>query len=117
MVDVVKPLPADQRSQAIGTISAKLPDDYLELTQQCEGLRIENCAILGLAEAYVIALPQASIYVLADCHGEGALGVQSESSDGVVYYLPYDDTAPLNAGTSFQQAVERRCLAGCRPGE
>src|SRR5207302_1974069 len=45
-----EPLPEAERDRRLAAIHTRLPDDYLELIRQSEGLDIEGCSIFGLGQ-------------------------------------------------------------------
>jgi hypothetical protein len=93
------------RQLLLESIPAKLPADYLELTEQADGLRVEDCSILGLAQAYEIVLDDMSYYVLADVVDKGVLAVPSTGEDESVFYLDYRNKGERQRFDSFQAAV------------
>jgi hypothetical protein len=107
--NAVRPLSVEQREKKLQQLSTKLPEDYLELVSQCEEIVVNGCAILGLSEVYVVHPGDGDYLVLADCRGEGCLAARSGSRDGTVYYFPYDGSGPINTGSSFREAIEKRC--------
>jgi hypothetical protein len=109
--NATRPLSAEQRKKKLQELSTTLPEEYLELTEQCEGMVVDGCAILGLSEVYLVHPDDDDYYVLADCRGEGCLAARSGSLEGTVYYFAYDGSSPINTGISFREAVERRCTA------
>jgi hypothetical protein len=104
--DFSPPLPEQLYTHFLSKVDAKLPDDYPEIVSQLEGLIVENVSILGLSEIYLVHLPDADFYFLAEIHGEGMLGVKEGSQDQKLYFRSYEGDKQEELGTSFRRAVE-----------
>jgi len=102
---VLPPLLPEERQQRLQEIEARLPMDYLELIQVCEGFRIADAVCLGLSEVRAVYLPSGAYYILAE-RGGGSLGVLEGQQDGYVYYLHHDLSEPLAQFATFAEALE-----------
>src|SRR6266404_5250961 len=85
-----KPLPADSRAKLLRSIDAKLPDDYLALLEQSDGLVIEGCSVMGLSEVYEHTEEMMNYYLIAELHDTGMLAIEKSGRNGEVTYLAYD---------------------------
>ena len=90
----------------VASVSAELPEDYLFLVSQSEGLSAGDCAVLGLSEIYEIVLEERSYYVLAQLDGNGLLAVRRSTQDRGTYYLDYSDSNLVKKVAGFREAVE-----------
>lgn len=98
-------LKQSDRERLLANISGSLPLDYLELTMQSDGFKIENCTIFGPSGIHGIVMPDGDYYVLAEVEKEGVIAVKS-NGDGMQYFLDFDENPPETLGTSFQSAIE-----------
>jgi hypothetical protein len=105
--NVYLPLSEDDRNMHLHEINAKLPEDYLELTKQCEGLMLDDISIYGLSEIYEAVLPKESYYVIAEINGKGVMTIRRHSDDSEIYYFEYGDETPVAMGSSIRDAVEK----------
>ena len=111
LAEVYLPLPEEERSRLTALIRARLPDEYTQLVEQCEGLAVDGCVVFGLSQVYEVTLDKANYYLLADIEGHGALAVRSYSDDELIYYLDYDGAEPRVSGRSFRAAMEAQLRA------
>ena len=100
------PLDETSRNRRLASVSAELPEDYLFLVSQSEGLSAGDCAVLGLSEIYEIVLEERSYYVLAQLDGNGLLAVRRSTQDRGTYYLDYSDSNLVKKVAGFREAVE-----------
>jgi len=84
------PLDSKERSIRLSRVDAELPQDYLEITEQTEGLEFKDCAVFGLSDVREFAGDDGNYYLLAELNGRGVLGVRAGSQDRRVFYLGYD---------------------------
>lgn len=102
---VGRPLTRDERRERLGEIPARLPADYLRLTEQAEGFVVGPWKVHGLREVYGIALDEAEYQVLAELRDRGVVAVQNETSD--LFFLPFDGR-PRRRVDRFTAEVETR---------
>lgn len=105
--ELYEPLTATERDRRIAEIGVSLPEDYLEVTSQCEGFMVNDCGIFGLSQVYEVVLPDWNYYLLAEIDGEGAVGVRAHSTDGILYYLDYEGASPARLEAPFHDVIER----------
>lgn len=110
--DVLQPLPPGTREQRIAEIPAKLPADYLALTEQTDGFVAGDCRVFGLAGTYGISLDE-DYQVLAEIDGRGVLAVES-GPGGRLFFLDYEEGVPRVELPGFREGMET-CLAGGLP--
>lgn len=111
--EVYEPLNNDSRNRLLQQLDVKLPEDYIELIERCDGLTVGDWTVLGLTQIYAIHQPQGDYYLLAELHGFGVLTV--DPRDGLLYYFSYDESDPLPVGKQFSQAlltVQRLSIPG-----
>jgi hypothetical protein len=106
LTDVRQPLNEGERQKRLSEIPARLPQEYLELTQQTEGFNAGPWKVYGLGETYGISLDEGQYQALAELRDRGVLAVQHETSG--LYFIPYDGQA-REAVASFAEAIES-CL-------
>lgn len=112
LAEVLEPLPPGTREQRIAEIPAKLPADYLALTEQTDGFVIGDCKVFGLAAVYGISLDE-DYHVIAEIDGRGVLAVEA-GPRGRVFFLDYDEGVPRIELPGFREGMET-CLAGGLP--
>lgn len=71
-----------------GLIDSKLPDGYLELIKQTEGLEFEQYRILGVSEIYSTGLDDGNYFHLAEFDG-GIIAIKEGEQTGKLYYCHY----------------------------
>jgi hypothetical protein len=108
--EVLQPLMPADRQRRLAEISAKLPQDYLQLTEQTDGFLVHDCKILGLSQSYEISLDGGNYQVLAEIDGHGVLAVDS-GRGGRVWFLSYQDDSPVEMG-SFREGIEAYLQGG-----
>lgn len=99
------PFPHARRSAFLDRIDAKLPPDYLELTEQTEGATLANCVVNGLSRIRTIVFAEANYIVLAEIETRGVLAVKDGSRDAELYLLDHESDEVRRMGTSFEKAV------------
>ena len=82
--DSFKPIGSDYLDNYTKQIDAKLPDDYLELIKQTEGLDLEQSKIFGISEIYRTGLDDGNYYHLAE-FDDGIIAVKEGDRDGKIY--------------------------------
>lgn len=103
--DLAPPLEQKVREWYLQQIHTVLPEDYLQMVEQCEGFIVKDCTVFGLSDIYEVHLPHGDYYLLAE-RGGGFLGVRSESTDRMIYYLHHEEDTGIVLGTSFRDALE-----------
>lgn len=104
--DVHLPLKEEERQRLLKRIDAKLPKDYLEIVDQCEGFVIQDCQIFGLSDIYDTVGSEHNYYLLAELIDKGMVGVREKTEDGGLYFLDYGGGDVVELGDSFRQAIE-----------
>lgn len=106
LADVKEPLPLAERARLLSEIDATLPADYLEMIAQTEGFMVNRCRVHGLSETRSVALPDASVLILAEAEGQGALFVKEAQPEVQTYFFGYNEGDSAEMGASFRVAVE-----------
>lgn len=105
ITDLFEPLPHERKTEALKSVNAALPEDYVALTDVTEGLVIENVSILGLCQVYETVMPDWNYYTIAEIHSEGILAVRAHGTEPELYFLDYEGALPRAIGTSIAHAV------------
>jgi hypothetical protein len=88
------PLTPADRNGRVAQIDAVLPDDYLDIVAQTEGMKFAQCVLLGLSEIRRIVRPGESYYVLAEIEDKGEVAVvQGTERKALVYLAQENDDA------------------------
>lgn len=82
------PIDSDFLAYYTGRIDSKLPDGYLELIEQTEGLKFEQFIILGVSEIRVTGLDDGNYYHLAE-FDDGIIAIKEGEKKGKMYYCHY----------------------------
>ncbi|MEM9856230.1 MAG: hypothetical protein AAF843_02675 [Bacteroidota bacterium] len=69
-------------------IDSKLPNGYLELIEQTEGLEFDQCRILGISEIYATGLDDGNYYHLAE-FDDGIIAIEEGEQTGKMYFCQY----------------------------
>jgi hypothetical protein len=87
----------------------ELPADYVTLMDECDGLVVDNCHILGLSDArHCPNIDNKFYYQLAEIAGTGALYVRQEDKQNL-YLIRYSaEHADDLETTDFRSVVEQR---------
>lgn len=113
--DFRAPLEAKHRANRLSAIGMCLPGDYLQLLEVCDGFTAGEVAVLGLQEAYPVALPDGEHWVIAVCGGQ-FLTVKEGDTSPTVYYIHHEYLEPRASFASFEQAL-RYFLLQCTTNE
>jgi hypothetical protein len=105
---VYKPLTNKLRNELVDHFNGKLPDDYIDIIAQTDGVETKEFTIYGLKEIRSLIMPDQNYYILATMALKGVLCVEQGSERNEIYYLSYErDGVPTNQGLSLCKAVER----------
>ena len=103
LVAAYSPLGPEYLPGFIDRVQAKLPEDYLEILDQSEGVEFEGFHILGASEIRTTALDDGDYYHLAE-FGDGVVCVKEYDETGAIYYCAFSGLIdPL--GTDFKAAI------------
>lgn len=87
-------------------IDSKLPDGYLELIKQTEGLEFEHYRILGVSEIYVTGLDDGNYYHLAE-FDDGIIAIKEGEQTGKIYYCHYSGLLDELSSDFGKELIER----------
>ncbi|MEM4409709.1 MAG: hypothetical protein QXI19_13305 [Candidatus Caldarchaeum sp.] len=104
LTGLLAPRDAAYRTRRLAEMEVRLPDDYLALIEMCEGFMIGEVAVLGLSEAYSVALSDGNYWIIAVCGAE-FLAVKEGEAAGTVYYLHHEYLQPQASFSNFEQAL------------
>lgn len=113
--DFRAPLEAKHRANRLDTMGSCPPSDYLQLLEVCDGFMVGEVSVLGLQEAYSVALPDGEHWVIAVCGGQ-FLTVKEGDTSPTVYYIHHEYLEPRASFASFEQAL-RYFLLQCTSNE
>jgi hypothetical protein len=101
------PLPSDERDRLLSKLDTKLPDDFRELLQDCDGFVVEKpyVRVFGANEIREVTLESQNIYVLAQGEEMRSLAVRREAHDGKLYFVEHEGQTK-EMGYSFRLALE-----------
>ncbi len=99
--DLRKPLAAAERERFARAVDAKLPRDYLELTEATEGAMIHGWRVYGLSQIRKIVQRERSYYILAESPDLGAVGVVQGGNNGELYLIGSEDQLARPIGTTL----------------
>lgn len=100
-----KPVNDALRQRLISFYDVVLPQDYLELVSQLEGITIKTCSINGLSELDGFVTPSESYYALAMADPTGLFALVRGAPPGI-YYIDFEGNEPIPVGDSLVSAVE-----------
>ncbi|HWQ91721.1 MAG TPA: hypothetical protein VN673_08620 [Clostridia bacterium] len=80
-----------RREEVLATIRSKLPDEYLQLVGEGQGVTVNDWAVSGIQGIRKVVQRDANYYLLAEKEGMGAIGIKEDESSGQIYYLDYGD--------------------------
>ncbi len=87
-------------------IDSKLPEGYLELIKQTEGLEFEQYRILGVSEIYTTGLDDGNYYHLAE-FDDGIIAVKEEEKTGKMYYCHYSGLVDELSADFGKELIEK----------
>lgn len=87
-------------------IDSKLPDGYLELIEQTEGLEFEQYRILGVSEIYATGLDDGNYYHLAE-FDDGVIAIREGEQTGKMYYCHYSGLLDDLSSDFGKELIER----------
>lgn len=105
--DAFEPPERDRRDAILREVDAVLPSDYLDLIDECDGLKVGEWMIFGLSEIYDVTLQDGKYYVLAERAGKGVIVIkaQAHDHDGLLYYFDYSRPEALAVGESLKTVM------------
>lgn len=84
--DLHRPLSDENRRALIGSLSARLPQDYLDLVATSEGAKLGAWRVLGLRDVWRMTQEERTYFVLAESDGAGWVGVAQGYDSGEIYW-------------------------------
>lgn len=105
-INISGPIEKSEIVHLLKAIEAKLPSDYLEMLNQCNGFQMDKISILGISEIYEILLNNQNYYVLSVYEDLGVIATRRFSDDQQVYFLEYGLSEPLTLGNSLHEGIE-----------
>jgi hypothetical protein len=113
LLDPMVAAPVDSASEAkrrelvLAVIHSKLPDEYLQLVGEGDGVSINDWAVHGVEGIRKIVQGDGNYYLLAEKQGMGAVGVKEDESSGQLYYLAYENGAGESITVGFREFLEK----------
>lgn len=107
-ISLFQPLDTKIIEEKLSQINAMLPDDYLRIISQTEGLMTSDFSINGLCEITKIIFNECNYYFLATIGSRGILGVIEGSENCELYYLDFEqDGSVVKLSNSITVAIEK----------
>jgi hypothetical protein len=108
--DLRKPQSRNDINAHLAQFGIVVPNDYRELINQTDGLRIGNCTVLGPSRIRKIVLPEKTICVLVEIMHRGIIGVEQQSESGELLFLSNEDNEFRSIGYSLLAALDQECV-------
>jgi hypothetical protein len=107
--DLRKPLTKSEIDLYLQRFDIVVPEDYVELISQTNGLRSGNCIVLGPSRIRKIVLPERTLCVLVEIEKRGVIGVEQQNQSGdLLFFSNEDEIRPV--GSSLLTALEQECI-------
>lgn len=94
------------RECLLAAIDAKLPGEYFALVSGEKATSINGWNIYDVPQVRKVVQPDQNYYLLAEKDGCGAIGVIAEDQSGQLYYLDYENDAPVKITISLLAFIE-----------
>lgn len=104
--DSFHPIGNEYLGNYINQIDARLPDEYLELIKQTEGIDGEQYRIPGVSEIYTTGLDDGNYYHLAE-FDDGIIAVKEGEKNGKIYYCYYSGLVDELRNDFSEEIIER----------
>lgn len=99
------PLSESECVSRLAGLQVAVPDDYLTLLAETDGLGTERFHVRGCRELSPLAMPNATFVVLAEVAPIGEIAVKQLNVDAVLYSFSYGRNDVRPAGRSLAQAI------------
>ncbi len=98
------PLKASDRAAILKQFETKLPLDYSDFLEQCNGVQIGPLSLAGITEAYESRTDDGEYIVLGQINGKGAVAVRKPGPTAV--FVDYEDNSITEFGESVRSVIE-----------
>jgi len=105
VMEIVSPLNPKEREALLRQRRLRLPADYLELLEQCDGFSSQEHAVLGVASTYEVSIEEEVYWLLAERGGAFIVAKEGDTQPRV-YYIHHEDGVPTEEFTSFREALQ-----------
>lgn len=89
------------------TIDSKLPDGYLRIIEQTEGLVFEDFRISGISEIQITGLDDGDYFHLVE-FDDGIIAIKEKDKGGELYYCHYSGGLIDKLGTDFDKVLKEK---------
>lgn len=105
VMKIVFPLNPKEREALLRQRRLRLPADYLELLEQCDGFSSQEHSVLGVASMYEVGIGEEVYWLLAERGGAFIVAKEGDTQPRV-YYIHHEDGVPAEEFTSFREALQ-----------
>lgn len=100
------PLSPAERDDRLANLGVGLPQEYMDLVSQTEGLQLPGCVVLGIKGIRPVVLCDATYFILAELEDRGCVVVREGDTSATVFLADYSDDAPMPSGAPFRESIE-----------
>lgn len=105
ILEILTPVGREERESLLSQRRLRLPADYLELLEQCDGLVSSEYSVFGVTSMYEVGIGEEVYWLLAE-HGGAFIVAKEGDSRPRVYYIHHEFGEPTSEFTSFREALE-----------
>ena len=97
---------AERRRHALKAIRSKIPEEYLQLVGEGDGLVIKDWAVHAIQDVRKVMLRDGNYYLIADQESLGAVGIREDDLSGQLYFLDYVDNRGEKISVGLRKFLE-----------
>lgn len=103
------PFPEEIHKKRTKEFECKLPSDWIELMNYCNGFELEQCSVYGFYNMRQVVTNDTELLILTEGYGSKILSVDKTKNDGHVYCIDVaDDTGKfVDFGEYFKEALKK----------
>lgn len=101
-----QPMPSELIDYYKQKVNSKLPEEYIDLITQSEGLEFEDFHILGISEIQKTGLDDGNYFHLVE-FDDGIIAVKENNGDGLLYYCHFTEGVIDKLGKDFILVLTR----------
>lgn len=105
ILEILTPISTEERESLLSQRRLRLPTDYLELLEQCDGFSSSECSVFGVTSMYEVGIGEEVYWLLAERGGAFIVAKEGDSQPRV-YYIHHEYREPTAEFTSFREALE-----------
>lgn len=103
---VFEPIETEFLENFINKIDSRLPQEYIEIIKQTEGVEFMDYSILGISEIRSTGLDDGNYFHLVE-FDDGVIAVKEEDKSGTIYFCHYSGLLD-NLGTDFGKIITEK---------